>query len=569
MKRAHILSLILFVALGGSGCKRLFGPRSLEIKPAASARAAALAIAVAPSADRTFERAGALAGQLGLPFDAKAMREQAFAGMKLPAGVLPGIDTNAPVSAVMMPPGPKPKEPTMVVAATLKSVEAGQQIRQALGQPVASQLDAKGYKLDDGSSLWLWQKDRQLVVAERVEDIVAGAALAMEALHSANEDLKISAFPAAIAASQGTDLKTWQAKVVKGFEEAMTADMAHAPGTDKLGMAAIGKGMFALLVDRVSEMDEAGLSVTMDATRGASIAVSVVPKKGTTLASFTSAGGAYKLDSTVLSAGEPTMVGASSAISSLPEMWKALAPMFANMPKGAELTKLAEPLALSITGATSFGLYSTKEGMKHAMVAALSDKTQPAAYLDATLAMWTSPVLTSFYDAAGLGMKLTASREGDVVSAQMNMDSKGMSAEQAAAMKVMYGDKFEMATTARDHQALMAMGQGAKDRVKAMTGAKGAEPTGELASALKETAGAGAFLFMDLFQFVRAGMAASPAGAAMAESPMFANVRLPLWLSFRGGERASMELRIPSSSLRSVGSLLPMIMGMGGMGHGQ
>jgi hypothetical protein len=567
MKRAHILSLILFVALGGSGCKRLFGPRSLEIKPAATARATALAIGVAPSMDRSFERVGALAGQLGLPFDAKAMREQAFAGMKLPANVLAGLDTNAPASVVLLPPGPKPKEPSVVVAATLKSIEAGQQIRQAMGQAVASQLDAQGYKMEDGTSIWLWQKERQLVAAERVEDIVAGAALAMESLRSSNDDLKFSVFPAAIAASQGTDLKTWQAKTIKELQDSMKEMSKLTPGADKMGMAEMTGSLFALMVDRVSDLDEAGLSVALDANRGASVVVSVVPKKGTLLASFTSQGGAYKLDPAVLGAGDPSMVAATSAIPSLPEMWKSLVPLFAKMPKGAELTTLAEPLALALTGAGSVAVYSTKEGMKHAAVFGLTDKTKPAAYVDASLAMWNSPVLAGFYDAAGLGLKLSASREGDVAVVQMKMDSKNLPAEQAAAMKAIYGDKFEMAVAARDHQALMAMGQGAKERLKAMTGGTGAEPTGDLAAAVKETAGAGALLYFDIIQFARQAMGASPAGAAMAESPTFAKLRLPLWLSFRGGERASMELRVPSSSLRSLGAVIPMIMGMGALGQ--
>ncbi len=563
MKRAHILSLILFVALGAAGCKRLFGPRTLEVKPAASARAVVLGIGVVPSLDRSFERAGAVASQLGLPMDAKSMREKTLAGLKVPAAVLAGVDSNAPLSMVLLPPGPKPKEPVIVLAATLKSVEAGQQIRQALGQPVAKQLDAESFKLEDGTSIWLWQKERTLVSAERVEDIIAGAALAMESLQNGAEDLKIAAFPAAIAASQGTDLKTWQAKVIKDLQEANKAN----PAADKPEMMEMGQRVLGLIFDRVSEMEEVGLTVGLDANRGGSIVFSVVPKKGTLLASLTSKGGAYKLDGAVLGAGEPFMVGASSAINAIPEMWGAFLPILAKLPKGAELAKLSEPLAQAFTGATSMAAYAGKEGWAHAVVAGLSAKTQPATYLDQTAAIWNSPALTGFYEAIGLGIKLTSKREGEVLLAQMKLDPKSMAPEQVAAMKAIYTEKFDMAVTARDHQAYMTMGPGARERLKAMTGGAATQPTGELAAAVKETAGAGAFIYFDLVQFVRSALSASPAGAAMTESPMFTNLRLPIWLSFRGGERASVEMRLPMTSLRSVGAVVPLIMGMGmGMG---
>jgi hypothetical protein len=68
---------------------------------------------------------------------------------------------------------------------------------------------------------------------------------------------------------------------------------------------------------------------------------------------------------------------------------------------------------------------------------------------------------------------------------------------------------------------------------------------------------------MDFGQFVKLGAGAMGAG----DNPMLSNLRLPLWVSYRGGQTPALDVRVPMELARGVAVFAPMLMGMG-MGLG-
>jgi hypothetical protein len=85
------------------------------------------------------------------------------------------------------------------------------------------------------------------------------------------------------------------------------------------------------------------------------------------------------------------------------------------------------------------------------------------------------------------------------------------------------------------------------------------KPVGLCAQALAESAGSDGFFFMDFAPFMKMGLG----GAAQSASPSASTPSLPLWLSYRGGQTATIELRVPVELARGVAALLPMLAGIG------
>jgi hypothetical protein len=162
--------------------------------------------------------------------------------------------------------------------------------------------------------------------------------------------------------------------------------------------------------------------------------------------------------------------------------------------------------------------------------------------------------------------KIRMRRDKDALVVSTSAESaKGMPAAMSQALKGMGLTAHTYAMVVGADTLFYASGKDAAATARALMSASPRKPSGLCARAVDESAGADAFFFMDFAPFVKMGTAAMGAGA----NPLFSNMNLPLWLSYRGGQSATLELRVPIELARGVAALAPMLMGavMGGMGQ--
>jgi hypothetical protein len=554
-----VASLALALCLSSVACKRLLAPfrspPSLAIRAAAEGRKAALGVGLLPDLDRSLNRIEAVAQAINVPFDVAATRTKILAGLKLPASASKAISMSMPIALVLLPPAAPGKDPEATAAFQLKSADAGQEVVRAFGKPIATKDDAANFKQENGESFWLWHKNNDIVVSTSLDALVTSAALAMEALAKPEEDLVVTLHPDAIAKSQGTDLKSALAKLVNDLRVTAVA------GGQSPSMMAVIQSIVQTIGDKVSDVDEAQLSLHIDATLGGTIVAKLKPKAGSGLGTLIAKPAPYAFDPAVLDGGEPFMLAASSPIPWLADAWRALTPSLSQSAEGAALAKPLEAVITSLTGAFTVAARIRDKQSQQVGVYQLTPTTSADAYLDQVAALYKSPDLAKLFASFDLKVNPKIAREKNLVSGELKLDVGKLPAEQAAAMKSVLGDKYIFAMAAEPGRAVMTTGRDARAIVKAVlaAGPAKAAPAGPIASALDETRADDAFAYVDLMQSLRLGLAATPMGAVLGQLPAMAALNMPMWFSYRGGPEATFGWRIPMSTVRSVGSLVPLL----------
>jgi hypothetical protein len=157
-------------------------------------------------------------------------------------------------------------------------------------------------------------------------------------------------------------------------------------------------------------------------------------------------------------------------------------------------------------------------------------------------------------------------RDKDALVVSTSAESaKGMPAAMSQALKGMGLTAQTYAMVVGEDTLFYASGKDAAATARALMSASPRKPSGLCARAVGESAEADALFFMDFAPLVKMGSAAMGAGA----SPLFSNMNLPLWLSYRGGQSATLELRVPIELAQGVAAFAPILMGavMAGMGQ--
>src|SRR5207237_684973 len=133
-------------------------------------------------------------------------------------------------------------------------------------------------------------------------------ALALEARAGAGPDLHVVLIPEGIARSAGTTLKDALAKARQEFaaEQARAQGALVAGGDPKLQASAnkVVESMVGWMFDAVADTAEARIDLSLDADKGLSTALDVVPRPGTGLARTIAPRHAYQV-SPALAAGAP------------------------------------------------------------------------------------------------------------------------------------------------------------------------------------------------------------------------------------------------------------------------
>jgi hypothetical protein len=542
--------VVLALCLASVACKRT---PSLALKSAAEGRRVAMGVGLLPNMDRSLTRIGDVAKAINLPFDVAAIREKILSELKVPSEATKAVTLTMPISLVLLPAAAPGKEPEAAAAIRFTSADAAKQVSSAFGKPIATQGDAASYKQADGTVFWMVRKGHDVVVSTSLAALLTGANLALESLGKSEDDLVVTVSPDTIAKAQGTDIPSALAALAKKME----ADgKAHAQNPAVLAMVSL---MMKAAGDKLAEIDEAKLSLHIDATLGATVTTSIKPKSGSGLAKMIGKPAPYSVDPAMLAGAEPFMFAVSSPSSWIKDLWPILAPA---LTQGKADTALGKSFATMVNGLTGAFTFSTRvEGKQWLQTGVyhLTPDVSVDAYLDQMMALYKSPELTKWLSAFDLKVKFNVNRDKNLVTGDVNFDTANLPPEQAKAMRTMLGDKYQFALLGEKSRVLFATGKDAQKQVKELAGAGAAnKPPLNLAAALEETRSCDGLMYFDLMQSVRLGLASSPMGESMGQAPGLATLSLPMWFHYRGGKTATFGWRIPMNTVRSVGTLIPL-----------
>ena len=544
--------LVCGIALSTGACGKT--TKLLPIKAAAEARQVALGSAVIPNLDRTFDRVDTSAKALSLPFDKTAQRKSFLDSLKAPEALVNAVRTDGPLAIVAFPPKLPGKEPEMVVAAQGKSPEAIQSAIKGMGQPVATKDDAKSYKLG-AETVWLLSRGSMLVGAQSLESLALGAALAMATTSPSEDDLMVRVSPEAIAKSQGTDLKTALSGMLDTWKESLKSMPGQSPLT-----AQVLAGIFKPLADRLAEVEEAGLSLRLDAQKGVALRLELSPRKDSKLAGMLGKSAPYKLDTRVVPQGDPMALMAFSQITMIASLWAELRPLVTEGKNGEEAAKQIDVLLDVFSSGGSGAMAIADKQMRMTGVYGLRKESDGEAALSAMAGLMNGAWYRSMLAASEMKGKVAVKRDKDVLLiSTTQVAPKNMPSAMAQAMKGMGLMSQSMAMLAKPANLFLATGKDAAAQVRQLALAEPGKPTGLDAAAVAESAGADGFIYMDFGQLVKLAAGAMGAG----ENPMFSSLRLPLWVSYRGGKSPTLDVRVPMELARGVAAFAPMLMGMG------
>jgi hypothetical protein len=508
--------------------------------------------------DRTFERVEAVAKALSLPFDKATQRQSFFGSLKAPEALVKALRTDAPLAIVAFPPKQAGKEPEVVVAVQGRSPDVLRSAIAGMGQPAATKDDAKSYKID-AETVWMVQRGNTLVAAQSLESLVLGAAMAMETAGSSDDDLKVLLSPGAIAKSQGTDLKTATAGLLATWAESLKS----LPGQSPLGTQVL-EGLFKPVADRLAEIEQAGLSVRMDATRGATLRLEAFPRKDSKLASMLATSRPYKLDARVVPEGAPIALTAFSPTDVITSIWSDLRPLVAKDKDGEEAAKQIDIVLKLGTFGGSGAMAIADKQMQISGIYGLRNDADGDAFLSAVAALMKGAWYQGMLAMDEVKGKVSVKRDKDVLLVSTSQAApKNLPPAMAEAMKGMGLLSQSMAMLAQQGSLFFTSGKNAAARVRQLGSSESRKPEGLVATAVQESAGSDGFFYMDFGQLLKLGAGAMGGG----ENPMFSSLQLPLWISYRAGKSPGLELRVPIELARSVAAFVPLLMGMG-MGAG-
>jgi hypothetical protein len=602
---AVVLSLALALA-GSAACKRhnapapLLAPR-LDLRSAADARADRVAEVVLPGLERTLASVGAIARKMSLPFGDTELRQLLMARSELPPGVLEKADLGKPAALVVLAGNDKSKQgkanTDVVLAFPLKdgSKAAFDAFAAAAGKVVESQKDAVHVQPGDGGGkdTWLVPREGCVCLAETMNELVAGCALALEARRPVSEDLRVTVVPEGIARASGTTLK---AALDKARQQMATLQQ-QTQGSEPVGNAQLQAtamklvdAMTSWVLDAVADTSEARLALSIDPTKGLFTSFEVVPRAGSGLAKTIADRHPYAVDPALL-AGDPP--GALFAVGEMTYVRAAFAavrgPLLGLIPSEAERTKagasvdeLFAALAGPMSGRLTFG-GTGQLPFAYDVVYRLKAGTDGKQLLGDLESMIKAPWMGQLFETAFAGVmkvKLATKHEGDTLLTRVTFDVKKASPKLRASLKSMpggyaaiFGEPLEGRTAIAGDRMMVTTGAGGKERMAALLAASAAAPAGDLQAALTETKDADAVYYTDLAATLKpmlamansAGVAGSPDaanGMAMAGA-LLANAHLATWVAYRGGPTATVSWRVPMSTFDSVGAIVRSTIGGG------
>ncbi len=240
-RRIHLGATALLLALSACAAKSAPAPATpatatatavavatgsnlpVVFRSAAESRAALLASISILSVDRLLGSGTALVGRaVPLPLDATSVRDMLLSQAGLAPTVGENLDFASPVGVAVVAMGPG-IDAGVVMAIPTKGATQAHQVVAALGKTLSKRGEVSEVSNGAGGRGWIWISGNVLVLSDSLDALVKGAMLALEARKSPAEDVTAVLFPDAIAAANGTDVKTALARMLETMRAAQAA----------------------------------------------------------------------------------------------------------------------------------------------------------------------------------------------------------------------------------------------------------------------------------------------------------------------------------------------------------
>ncbi|HVR64847.1 MAG TPA: hypothetical protein VMU50_23270 [Polyangia bacterium] len=534
----------------------------VQFRSAAESRRALMVSIAIPSVDRLLGSGTALAGRaVPLPLDATSVRDMLLSQAGLAPAVGENIDFSSPAGVAVVAMGPG-IDAGVVMAIPAKGAAEAQRAVAALGKTLSRRGDVAEVSNGSGGRGWIWIAGSVLVLSDSLDALVKGANLALEARRPADEDVTATLFPEAIAAANGTDVRTALARFVDNLR-ALQAARGMSMNADSIAIVADWLGLIA-----DASTIEIGLGV--DTTRGVSLRARLYAKPGTKLAAVSQEVRPVAFDPLLFVSGKEPAIVAGASVGSL---WRAhVARLRKRLQDKQDSKEPGAPAALAVFDTateTAIGLSAATLYLKPEtslrFVCPLKD-AGASSRLAAALGK---------LDRAGALALVKTQMEGDKVPFDVGARKETVgklgalhytlapNAKNAAPgvkemWKKMFGKTLDIYVAVSGARLIGAGGKRAKAELTAMASGKGSEPDSEVARALDAAKDKDLVEYIDFGPFVAAiGALSDDPRAAMLAKATPAPIPITFTVGGDGkGQVTKLELAIPPAAFSGVGTLL-------------
>jgi hypothetical protein len=574
--RVRLLFCSIALAVAASSCKSSGGTPPIEgVRAADEARPGLLASLTLAPLDRITGDVDGLSRALGLPFQGKDLLTMLAAQHKMDAATTAQIDTAQPIGMAFVAPAGKEKEPLGAVVMAARGAGGAEKLVAALGTAGEKQKGARKITRSDGSALWVATHGSSVFASSSLDGLVAASALALEAQRPLANDVVVNLYPDALARWSGTDVRT----ALAGFRKQMIDEQivaAQRRGGPVPGAAErlIYETTIDLFLQPLAETASGALTIDLDAARGIRFGLRLDPRKGSAFAKRIGTPTPYAVDPALFGAGEGDPIVGLWALGPSTfwlEMYQGIleAQARAGLRGAAEVSKHYQALRPQLTGAASATLRLHKGAFVTDGAAPLKAGGSAAA-LDAFAALASSrgftELLGEIYGKAT--PRVQARRDRDTLRTELAFPVRDRPGDPGTALKAFLGSStVSVLSTVAGGRLLMSSEPTASVRLASLAAGTGRAPAAELATALQETRGQDGFFYLDLWSLMKPAIAvaASPQEAQMigivTNMPGFSQLKLPIVMSYKGGQALESELRVPLSTLTNAANVARPFLG--------
>jgi hypothetical protein len=589
--RVGLLFAACLILGSAAGCKKTVMNTTPTVvsapsifKPAPETQNKVVASISISGLEGTLAKVGTLSSKLGLPFGTEQLRQMLIAQSGLPPALLAHLDLAQPVGSAMIG-REKDKSPFTAVAAAAKSAKDAVSFIAEMGTKVGEDKGAIHVKMADGSEQWVYAAGLVLVGSDSLEGLQAAGAQAMAARQTKGEDFVATVFPSAIAMSQGTELRKALTDGRAALMAAVREQSAKTPSPMPVDVTE--KLLAALLdpyIDQLADTQSVDLAMAVDPAVGLKFLGRIHPIAGSKFSKSISKVIPYEVDPALaaapLKAGFFAIRYSPEMLTTYGEALSALGEM--SLPGLKALAHGSQTLIKALSGHTS-GTFTFDGGMNYNFVAPLLPETDPNAVMAAADELFGPQGMGALIKESAKqlpkGSKLKIpqvswKRQGLKGRVEFPM-SFGLGTKEEKQMRMLFGgDKLSYLIAVAGGKLYGIMGpQADADLVSlSTTTAKGVDP--DVQQVLNETKGREGFAYMDIFGFVRPIMASmaktepslAQANAMLSFIPGVEKLRVPMIMSYVGGNELTGEWFIPLRAFENVATIVRPLMGMAGGG---
>ena len=571
--------LLLAAALAlATACTRGNAPAIEGVRPASESRAALLATVTVAPLDAIAGHVDALSRTLGLPFTGKDLLTTLTAQYALPADAPSLLDGSRPIAIAYVAPPARDQPVLEALAVTGRTAETTERLANALGPATPISKSIRRVQRPGGASLIIVTHGTTLVASSSREGLAAAGALAVEAMRPPASDLMLTVHPEALARWRGTDLRT----AVAAFRRDLFGQQIAA--AERRGGAVPGhaeriawEATLQALVDPVADTITDQLTLDIDPQRGIRLGLRLEPRPGTALARRLAIPTPYAVDPAVLAGRPAAPLVAVLAVGPGP-FWPELnaailaAQAQAGIKGAAEVASRFEVLRSLLTGAGSSAVYSGAAGITTGGVLSLRPGASGPAALDALASLTGSAgfatLLGQIYGRQAPAVQ--SKRDGDTLRTDLAFPINDRPGDVGTALKAVFGSSTLSTVAAVSRgRLIIAVGPDAAPQLAHLASASAAPPPAQLGAALTETRGSDGLIYLDLWAAARPVLAAlkdpqaAPMIGMLSAMPGFAQLELPVVMSYRGGKTLTGELRVPLTTLRNAAAAVRPLVGAG------